>query len=551
MTSPLELHRPGCVSGLRRLFPLSLLPSLIIIAGCASSVPVPAPVTKGDITKDVFEQGFEDIDTYYITKQNMANLAISGLQQLTSLDPGVAAVPIENKINLDVNQQPVDSFQIKPGMKASQWGKLVARVTQEAVSRSVKLQKTPSEKVYEAVLSGVVSKLDPFSHYDNPTQAAEKRAARDGFGGLGITISVEDGAVRIVSIIHYTPAERMGLKRDDLILAIDGKEMTGLSQDDVITLLRGAVGSQVTLTLSRLDETKHDSDTRTRKTFEVTLVRAHVVPETVSYHREGDIAYIRLYSFNSGTEESVKHAIFDAQSEIGTRLAGYILDLRDNPGGLLNQSVAVSNLFLTGGQIVSTLGRHPDSHQFYEASGNDITDGKPIVVLIDGNSASAAEILTAALQDNDRAAVIGSNSYGKGTVQTVLDLPNKGSMTLTWARYHAPSGYTLHHLGVLPTICTVGRHDADVVMKDLALGLLPAVPTDKRNTVSADDTAALDALRKTCPARMDDDPIDLEVAKRLLHQPSLFAEAVHLAQPPKAANSAQSSSLDLLPAYLN
>jgi carboxyl-terminal processing protease len=281
------------------------------------------------------------------------------------------------------------------------------------------------------------------------------------------------------------------------------------------------------------------------------LVRAHVVPETVAAHREGDIAYIRIYSFNAGTEEGLKHAILDAQSEIGPRLAGYILDLRDNPGGLLNQSVAVSNLFLTGGRIVSTQGRHPDSHQFFEASGNDITDGKPIAVLIDGNSASAAEIVTAALQDNDRAAVIGSNSYGKGTVQTVLDMPNKGTVTLTWARYHAPSGYTLHHLGVLPTICTVGKHSADAVMKDLALGRLPAIPTDKRNATSPDDTAGLDALRKTCPARTEDDPIDLEVAKRLLHQPNLFAEAVHLAQPPATANSDQSSSLDLLPALLN
>jgi carboxyl-terminal processing protease len=556
-TSPLETRKPGHRPARRLITPLSLLPGLIILVGCASTSPAPAPVVDGDLTKAMFETAFEDINTVYITKPNMANLAMASLQQLTSLDPDVAAVQIGDQVNLDVRQEVVDSFAIKPDMKAGQWGKLVAKATAGAIDRSDKLQKLPIEKIYQAELTGVISKLDPFSRYDGPDQAAEKRASRDGFGGLGINISVEDGTVRIVSVIHYTPAERMGLKRDDLIQTIDGQSTKGLSQNDVVNLLRGPVGSQVTLNVSRVVESSADNepakaaDQAPRQSFSVALVRAHVVPETVAAHREGDIAYIRIYSFNAGTEEGLKHAILDAQSEIGPRLAGYILDLRDNPGGLLNQSVAVSNLFLTGGRIVSTQGRHPDSHQFFEASGNDITDGKPIAVLIDGNSASAAEIVTAALQDNDRAAVIGSNSYGKGTVQTVLDMPNKGTVTLTWARYHAPSGYTLHHLGVLPTICTVGKHSADAVMKDLALGRLPAIPTDKRNATSPDDTAGLDALRKTCPARTEDDPIDLEVAKRLLHQPNLFAEAVHLAQPPATANSDQSSSLDLLPALLN
>jgi carboxyl-terminal processing protease len=335
--------------------------------------------------------------------------------------------------------------------------------------------------------------------------------------------------------MHYTPAERMGLKNDDLIEAIDGEPTKELNQQDVVDKLRGPIDSRVDITVKRAE---------VKDPFVVSITRAHVVPETVSYRREGDVGYFRIYSFNSETAESLKRAVSDAEQEIGPRLKGLIIDLRDNPGGLLNQSVAVSNLFLTEGRVVSTHGRHPDSHQYFEASGEDITSGKPIVVLVDGNSASAAEIVAAALQDNRRAVVVGSNTYGKGTVQTVLPLPNQGEITLTWARFHAPSGYTLHHLGVLPSVCTSLYRSADEVMRDLRNGQLPLVPTDRRNAVRPTDTKALEALRKTCPARQQEDPIDLEVALRLVSTPDMFASAVHLAEPPQLGQNDTSDDED-------
>lgn len=555
-TSRSDSRWPGTLPALRQIGPLLLLPSFIILIGCAGTPPAEPPAAKPNLTKEMFISGFEDIDTYYINKPNLEDLTMAGLQQLTGVDPDVAAVEIGGQINLDVHQQLLQSFPLPGSNDAGKWGKLVAKVTQAAVDASPKMQQTPAENIYEAVLTGVVGRLDQFSRYANARRAEDNRAARDGFGGLGITISVDENVVRIVSVLHYTPAERMGLKRDDEILTIDGKPVHGLTQNDVINLLRGPVDSKVTLGLSRITSPPNATPDGmpgepVREPIEVTLIRAHVVPETVAYHREGDIAYIRIYSFNSETGKSLKHAIYDAEAEIGPRLTGYILDLRDNLGGLVDQAVAVSNAFLTGGHIVSTRGRNPDSHQIFEATGTDLTDGKPVVVLIDGNSASAAEIVTAALQDNDRAVVVGSNSYGKGTVQIIRKMPNNGELTLTWARYHAPSGYSLHHLGVLPTICTVGKHDADALMRDLALGHLPSVPTERRNAISPDDTPALDALRKTCPARTEDDPIDMQIAKRLLAQPSLFADAVRLAQPPAIATGDQSSGLDLLPALLN
>ncbi|MDY0885601.1 S41 family peptidase [Dongia soli] len=541
----MESRAEGFAPVLRFLTPFLLLPSFIVLIGCASSGDGPASEADAHLTKEMFERGFEDVEAFYITRPDLSQLAMAGMQQLTSLDPDIAAVRIDNQVNLSVNQQTVDSFSIQSDYKADDWGKLTAKLTDEAITKSPKLGQTPVEKIYEAMFTGVVSKLDPFSRYASAEAARENRAVRDGFGGIGVRISVEDGVVRVISVMHYTPAERMGLKRDDVIVKIDGQSTEGLSQSDVVDRLRGPVDSTISLAVKRAD---------VPDPIHITLVRSHVVPETVSYRRDGDIAYLRIYSFNSETSDSLKRSIYDAKTEIGPRLAGYVLDLRDNPGGLLNQSVATANLFLEDGRIVSTHGRHPDSHQYFEATGGDIADGRPIVVLIDGNSASAAEIVAAALQDNGRAVVVGTNSYGKGTVQTVLAMPNKGEIVLTWARFHAPSGYTLHHLGVLPTICTSGRSDPDKLVQDLVFGRLTPVPTAQRNAVNPEDTAALDALRKTCPARTNDSPVDMEVAEHLLHQPTLFASAMRLAEPPSTAANDEQANDDipaLIPALVN
>jgi carboxyl-terminal processing protease len=194
--------------------------------------------------------------------------------------------------------------------------------------------------------------------------------------------------------------------------------------------------------------------------------------------------------------------------------------------------VAVSDLFLNGGRIVSTHGRNPDSHQYFEATPGDMLNGLPVAVLINGNSASASEIVAAALQDNDRAVVIGSNSYGKGTVQELRRLPNDGELTLTWARFHAPSGYTLHHVGVLPSICTTkGDEDATALMADLSSGKLPALPVEQRSITSPDDIPGLDKIRAVCPVDHGEPAVDLDVALRILEQPRLYTRAIALAEP--------------------
>jgi carboxyl-terminal processing protease len=493
----------------------------LAIVGCASG---PSTTDPAALSRQVFEAGFEDIDAVYIDKPDIGNLVLAGMQQLSTIDSDVTARRTGDRVELLLKNQIAYSRTVGSDFDAEDWGDLTADVLDEATADSEKIKTAPIEKVYEAMFSGVVGKLDQFSRYAGAQNARENRAARDGFGGIGVRISVEDEQVRVISVMHYTPAERMGLKTDDVITAINGESTKGLNQQQVLERLRGPVDSKVDITVKRTDRADP---------LVVSITRAHVVPETVNYRREGDVGYFRIYSFNSETAESLKRAVADAEQEIGPRMRGLIIDLRDNPGGLLNQSVAVSNLFLREGRVVSTHGRHPDSHQYFEASGDDIAEGKPIAVLVDGNSASAAEIVAAALQDNGRAVVVGSNTYGKGTVQTVLPLPNQGEITLTWARFHAPSGYTLHHLGVLPSVCTSIYRTAEEVMLNLGGGRLPQVPTYRRNSVKPDDTSGLESLRKTCPAREQENPVDLEVALRLISTPDMFASAVRLAEPPQ------------------
>jgi carboxyl-terminal processing protease len=535
----LRVNNTGVRPGVRLCLPF-LAALLLALAACASSGTLNPTEESRQLDHDMFVTGFEDIDEIYITRPNLAAMALASVQQLSTLDPAVAARREGDTIELLVNNRPVENIGVTDSMDARHWGEVTADLLGQARDDSPKVAALPSEKIYEAMFSGVISKLDQFSRYASASNAIENRAQRDGFGGIGVTISVEDGKVRVISVLHYTPADRLGVRADDVITEIDGAPTDNLSQKEVVAKLRGPVDSRVTLTIKRAGQPNP---------IQISLIRALVVPETVAYQRKGDIAYFRIYSFNSETTDSLKREIYDAKSEIGEDLKGYILDLRGNPGGLLNQAVSTSNLFLNSGRIVSTIGRNPDSHQFYEASDGDITDGKPLVVLIDGNSASAAEIVAAALQDNERAVLIGSNSYGKGTVQNIKTLPNKGEMSLTWARYHAPSGYSLHHLGVLPTICTVGESSAGQLIAELAAGQLRPVPTVARNSVRPDDTAAMDALRRICPARHEDDPIDLETAVRLLNRPALFAEALRLAEPPlqSASEGAYARELTINP----
>jgi len=512
--------------------PLRRMPALLAflaVAGCTSGGSSLAANADYERDRRMFIAGYEDIDQYYIIKEDLGNLTVGGLSALAAIDQKISVQRKDGKLDLDYGGVPAATFVITDNFEADDWAVLTAGALVSARKVSPALAKADSEAIYQAVFNGMLARLDQFSRYAGHDAAVENRATREGFGGIGVRIAVEDGKVRVVSVMHYTPAERVGLHADDIITGIDGKPTKGLDQQAVVTMLRGPDDSRVLLTVQRGTQDKPLA-------FSVT--RAHVVPETVTYRREGDIAYIRLYGFNQGTADSLRREIDNARSDMGDNLRGVILDLRGNPGGLLDQAVAVSDLFLNSGRIVSTHGRNPDSHQYFEATPGDVLNGLPMAVLINGNSASASEIVAAALQDNDRAVVIGSNSYGKGTVQELRRLPNDGELTLTWARFHAPSGYTLHHVGVLPSICTnKGDEDATELMAELGAGKLPPLPVEQRNATSPDDIPGLDKIREVCPVDHAERAVDLDVAIRLIGQPRLYARAIALAEPISKASA--------------
>jgi carboxyl-terminal processing protease len=292
----------------------------------------------------------------------------------------------------------------------------------------------------------MISDLDPHSSYFDPKTFAEMQVKTSGsYGGVGLVIAADQGVVKVVSPIDDTPASHAGIKAGDNILAIDGRGLEGLSLDKVQDMLRGTSGSTVKLTLLR---------NGSEKSFEVSLVRAAIQVEAVKSHREGDVGYIRIPAFNEETNDGVTAAVKNLKKQIGPHLKGYIIDLRDDGGGVLDQAIAVSDDFLNSGEIVSTRGRKPEDTQRYDAKPGDITDGKPVIVLINGGTASASEIVAGALQDHKRAMIVGMTSFGKGSVQTIIPLNDgqDGALHLTTARYYTPSGRSIQATGIVPDV---------------------------------------------------------------------------------------------------
>ncbi|WP_019644995.1 S41 family peptidase [Novispirillum itersonii] len=300
------------------------------------------------------------------------------------------------------------------------------------------------QQLIEAAINGMLSSLDPHSSYLNADNYKDMQVQTKGeFGGLGIEVSMENGLVKVVSPIDDTPAFRAGLQPGDLISHLDGKPVLGLSLQDAVEQMRGKVGTAIKLTIRR----------EGKQPFDVSLTRDVIQIKSARWHREGDIGYIRLTAFNEKTYDGLKEGVEKMRKEIGNdKLRGFVLDLRNNPGGLLDQAISVSDAFLDAGEIVSTRSRNAEDTQRYNARKGDLIDGLPLVVLINDGSASASEIVAGALQDHRRAIIVGTKSFGKGSVQTIIPLAGHGAMRLTTARYYTPSGRSIQAVGIEPDI---------------------------------------------------------------------------------------------------
>ncbi|MDG1936576.1 MAG: S41 family peptidase [Paracoccaceae bacterium] len=298
----------------------------------------------------------------------------------------------------------------------------------------------------EAAINGMLTSLDPHSSYLSPDAAKEMRfQTRGEFGGLGIEVTQQDGFVKVVSPIDDTPADQAGIEAGDFITHVDGETVLGLTLSEAVDLMRGPVGSEIVITVVR--EGEDDP-------FDVTIVRDTIKLKAVRVRTEGKSVVVRVTTFNDQTYDNLSQGIAKHIEEAGgvDNIDGFVLDLRNNPGGLLSQAIKVSDAFLEKGEIVSTRGRDPQDGDRYNASPDDLAQGKSIVVLINGGSASASEIVAGALQDHQRAVVVGTKSFGKGSVQTVMPLRDSAAMRLTTARYYTPSGRSIQALGVSPDI---------------------------------------------------------------------------------------------------
>ena len=376
-----------------------------------------------------------------------------------------------------------------PTISSEVFDSIVDRIKEDYV------EEVTNEKLLEGALNGMLSGLDPHSSYLDSKTYDELRVHTKGeFGGLGMEVTMEDGLVKIVAPMDDTPAYEAGLESGDLIVAIDKKPVSGMTLTEAVDLLRGKPGTKVLLHIKR----------KNQDVFEKTLTRAIIHVKPVKWELKGNIGYVRIATFNDSTVSLLEEAIKDIKKKLGGKFEGLLLDVRNDPGGLLDAAIGVCNLFLTKGQeIVSTRGRMKDSDSRVFADAKDIVKGIPIVVLINGGSASASEILAGALQDNHRGLVVGTKSFGKGSVQLLMPLTNGGAIKLTTARYYTPSGRSIQAKGIEP----------DIVIEQIKDATLEKV--DEEDRIHEEDfEGALDTKKEADDKQKEADAFDPDKKKK-------------------------------------
>jgi carboxyl-terminal processing protease len=367
--------------------------------------------------------------------------------------------------------------------------------------RAEYVEPVQDRELIENAINGMLTGLDPHSAYLNPRNFRDMQVQTRGeFGGLGIEVTQENGFIKVISPIDETPAARAGIRPGDLITHLNGTTTQGLTLQEAVEQMRGERGTQIRLTVRREGE---------QRPLEIAITRDVIRPQVARFRLEGgDVGYIRLSAFNEQTEPALRRAISALRQQAGNNLRGIVLDLRNNPGGLLDQAVQVSDSFLDQGEIVSTRARRPEDAQRWNARGGDLAQGLQVVVLINSGSASASEIVAGALQDHRRAIILGTRSFGKGSVQTVMPLGSNGAIRLTTARYYTPSGRSIQNQGITPDIeVRSTREDPATARRDRE--------ADLRRTLPGNTTAAPQATQVQPP------PLQLPpgIAERVLNMP--------------------------------
>jgi len=486
---------------------------------------------------EVFAAGYAGITEKYIDHISVEDIAIEGLRGLAAIDPSLTVNPTNTEeshpqirndykknssaIVIRAQGKEVISETLPAPDDVNNWAALTAKIVVATRKTSPELQSSTMESLYEAVFDGAISNLDIFSRYSGAEEALKNRNKRNGFGGIGVHYKIQDSYPVLTNVLPNTPAEMAKLQKGDSLTHVDGNKLKGLEGWKVSALLHGPIHTELKLTFIRAGIKEAQS---------ITLKRAHIFPVTITQNISNGIVALKITSFNQNTARSLSEKLKKAQDLLGYNMKGLVLDMRGNPGGLLKQSVKVADFFLTQGKIISTRGRHVDSLHQYEAGGSDLALGLPIAILMDGETASAAEVVAAALQDRNRAVIVGTASFGKGSVQTVLRLPNDGEITLTWSRLITPAGYMFHGFGVHPGICT---SSLEVTSK----GIIKKTKENSKKikailanwlNVFLDDREKYAQLTKTCTSQRRSNDLELRIAQHLIDHPVLYARALGL-----------------------
>lgn len=467
-------------------------------------------------TREVISQTIELVATRYIDPISREQILVNTLDGLSAIDRNIRVDITPDELILQYGGQTIHTVALpdtpddNDSLEGAQvWSEITLRGLAIYRAHSSILRNSPTLDVQSALVSGAIRNLDRYSRYEGPRQAQTARNRRDGYIGVGVRLIGGDG-YPVVKLVHLdSPAEKAGLHPGDQIISINGQDMYGKSSRYAADLLHGEEGTSVHIEINKAKDAA---------IIPMEIMRERVIDKTVFTEFRDNVLIARVTSFNSATASTLGDSILKAQLYNGG-LKGIVLDLRGNRGGLLQQGVAVADLFLESGPIGNTFSRVTAARHIFKAETSDISKGAPLVVLIDGGTASSAELVAAALQDRNRAVLIGSTSFGKGSVQAINDLPNQGTLTFTWSRMTAPSGYTFDRIGLFPAICTrektfrtADQQVSDAISRREQIASVMAQWRD----LDYQDEASRRALRSVCPADSNASEYDVEIALELI-----------------------------------
>ena len=494
----------------------------LLLAGPARAqpdVPPSRPGFQGGLAASILTASFEFLVPRTLEPVSMQQLTLWGLRGITSLDAGLTVEEHGPVLDLRQANQSIHFCIIPSVPTADAWGRTGAEMMSAAWESSDVLREAGFQALISSFFDELFNHLDPYSRYVPPGAASLDRARRSGEAGIGLVLAKVGRAFIVQSVNAEGPGAEAGIIKGDSILAVDNQPTLGADLATVLSWIAGTDGTEVAITLRRRDGS----------TQAVVVERAVLPPETVFAQQTGDVLLVRIAGFSSDTDRRLGQEFERAVAKVpaSRRVRGVVIDLRGNRGGLLRQAVAATSLMLDNGLVAVTAGRNPGATHEWRAVAHDATEGAAVVVLVDGRSASAAEIMAAALADQGRAVVVGSSTLGKGLVQTIATLPDGGELFVTWSRVLAPSGWPIQSLGVLPQVCTSGGPDATAQqLASLNRGRLAMADALARHDAARAPlpNAEVVALRSACPAA-EGREADLATARYLLAHPAAYAAA--------------------------